>query len=414
MAFLKKTDTAGEGRETRYSAIKVRIYPTPEQARIMDHTFACCRYIWNKMLADEQEFYAATGIHYIPTPAKYKKSAPFLKEADSQALTAVHQNLQRAFQDFFSRPESSRYPVFKKRLDKGQGQSQGQRQIQGPEQSQGPEQRQGQKCSYRTYCHHYPDGRPDSIRIEGEGIVLPKVKWVRAKLHRRPLHWWKIQDATVSRTPSGKYFCSLLFQYEVRQPEPLTPDPERTLGLKYSVTHFYVDSDGACADPPRWMAESAEKLAEMQRKLSRMQPGSNNYHEQKRKIARLYEHVANQRLDYIHKESSRLAQSCDAVCVRSDDLTELSQRVKYGSIPDSGFGKFRECLEYKLERQGKRYIPVVRAAQTTQSCRECGNVNAELDRKNLFWTCPHCGARLSRETNAAVNIKNVGLAQCKG
>ena len=319
-------------KELRYTAIKVRIYPTPEQAEIMDKTFDCCRYLWNRMLADEQEFYAATDKLFIPTPAKYKKNAPFLKEADSQALVAVHQNIQRAFLDFFSDPRTYRYPSFKKKKDRN--------------------------CSYRTYCHHYHGKAPDSVRIEGNGIVLPKVKWVKAKLHRRPLHWWTLQYATVSKTASGKYFCSLLYQYEVRPPEPVRPDPERTLELKYSASHFYVDGSGNTADPPRWLRESEAKLQKMQQKLSRMVPGSNNYNEQIRRFQLLHEHIANQRRDYVQKESSRIANACDAVCVRSANMRKMSQMKKYGNVMDSGFGLFKDCLAYKLARQGKQFVQI--------------------------------------------------------
>ncbi len=379
----KKTEI--EGRELRYTAIKVRIYPTPEQAEIMEKTFDACRYIWNRMLTDQQEFYAATDKLFIPTPARYKKDAPFLKEADSQALVAVHQNIQKAFLDFFSDPKRYHHPSFKKKKDR--------------------------ICTYRTYCHHYHGKAPDSVRIEGNGIVLPKVKWVRAKLHRRPLHWWTLQYATVMKNAAGKYYCSLLYQYPAKQPEAKRPAPETTLGLKYSVSHFYVDSEGRAADPPRWMAEAQPKLDAMRQRLSRMVPGSNNYNKLLQRIRLLHEHIANQRLDYAHKESRRIANAWDAVCVRTDNLAEMSQRMKYGNVMDSGFGRFKYDLEYKLTRQGKQYISVDKATPTSQTCHRCGCVNTAMNRRNKRWTCPDCGAVLDREVNAAINIKNAGLAQ---
>ena len=91
-------------KQDRYTSIKVRLHPTEAQAELFEKTFGCCRYLWNQMLSDEQKFYAATGKHFIPTPAKYKKDAPFLKEVDSQALVSVHQQIQRAFKLFFDKP----------------------------------------------------------------------------------------------------------------------------------------------------------------------------------------------------------------------------------------------------------------------------------------------------------------------
>ena len=205
------------------------------------------------MLSDEREFYFATGEHYIPIPSRYKRTAPFLKEADSQALIAVHTNLRQTFQAFFNDPASHPYPAFKRKKE--------------------------QRNTYRTYCNHSPTYRGGaSVRIEGEGVVLPKLKWVRAKLHRKPFHWWKLVYATVSRSASGKYYCSLLYEYPERKPEPVL-SAENAVGINYSVSHFYIDSRGYAPDPPKWLAESTEKLREMQRKLSRMERGSKNYNQ---------------------------------------------------------------------------------------------------------------------------------------
>ena len=385
MGSQQKQDAARGARESGYTTIKVRIYPTPAQAEAMDRTMDCCRYLWNRMLSDEQEFYAATDQHFIPTPAKYKKDAPFLKQADSQALVAVHQNIQQAFRNFFTKPETYRYPSFKKKKDR--------------------------RNTYSTYCHHYHGKAPDSIRIEGKGIVLPKVKWVRANLHRRPLHWWTLQHATISKTPTGKYYCSLIYVYEVKPKAPAEPARENTLGLKYSVNHFYVDSNGIQADPPRWTQNSAEKLREMQRRLSRMEPGSKNYAAQYQKFLLLHEHIANQRLDYIHKETTRIANAWDTVCVRHSDMAQMARAMKYARIMDSGFGKFKYCLEYKLNRRGKRYVVVDPAQPTTKTCHSCGSVNELLSPRGAVWQCPHCGAKLFREVNAAENIRDMGLEQ---
>ena len=154
---------------------------------------------------------------------------------------------------------------------------------------------------------------------------------------------------------------------------------------------------------------ASEKLARMQKKLSRMQKGSKNYQEQLQKLRLLHEHIANQRRDYIHKESRRLADRWDAVCVREDDLQELTQKLTRGSTVDSGFGRFRECLRYKLEREGKQLVTVDRYTPTTRTCSVCGAVREEVLEQT--WTCPECGAVHDREVNAAKNIKKEGLTR---
>ena len=303
----------------QYTVFKVRLHPSPEQAAQMDKTFACCRYLWNKMLTDAQEFYAATDLHYIPTPAHYKKEAPFLKEVDSQALCTVHQNLRKAYLDFFRAPGVFRYPRFKTK--------------------------KAGSASFTVYCREYRTG--PSIYLTGTVLQMPKLGPVKAVVHRRPQAGWSLVSVTVSKSRSGKYDASVVFKYPVRQTEPVRPVPEKTLGLQYVPSLFYMDSEGGSPDLPD-LRRSQEKLARMQRKLARMQRGSNHYSRQLQKIRLTHEHLANQRRDFIHKESRRIANDWDAVCVTAQTLTN----------DHAGFGMFRECLQYKLERQGKRYAAV--------------------------------------------------------
>jgi putative transposase len=176
-----------------------------------------------------------------------------------------------------------------------------------------------------------------------------------------------------------------------------------------------VGSNGFTANPPHWLKQSQEKLAAMQRKLSRMQPGSKNYQQQLQKIRLLHEHIANQRKDFIHKESRRIANEWDAVCVRNDDLVETSREMTMANVMDAGFGFFRICLSYKLARQGKHLFIVSRFNPTAKMCSACGTVRPEkLSYRDQIWTCPSCGARHVRAVNAARNIKTLGLAQFYG
>ena len=203
----------------------------------------------------------------------------------------------------------------------------------------------------------------------------------------------------------------MLYSYEAKVKEKHSPTPDTTLGLKYSVTHFYVDSTGYMADPPRWVADSEAKLKDMQRRLSRMEKGSNNYNQLNQKFLLLHEHIANQRMDYIHKETTRIANAWDAVCIRSSNMADMARKLKYANILDSGFGKFKFCLEYKLNRQGKRYVVVDAKETTTKICNSCGSLYDGLNMRKTVWVCPYCGAKLQREWNAARNIRDAGLAQ---
>ena len=372
------------GKAVQYTTLKVRLYPSEAQAELFENTFGCCRYIWNRMLADQQRFYLETDKHFIPTPAKYKKEAPFLKEVDNQALIQEHNKLSQAFRVFFKDPKTFGQPKFKKKKT--------------------------DKDSF-TACNHVFESGP-TIYITRDGIRMTKAGIIRAKFSRRPRNGWKLKRVTVEKTKSGKYFAYILYEYTVKEPETVIPTPETTVGLKYSMGHFYVADSGELADPPHWLKASQEKLAKIQKRLSRMEPGSKNYQEAVQKYRELHEHIANQRRDFIHKESSRIANGWDAVCVRGDSIRDVSKKkVLPGNALEAGFGMFRECLRYKLARQGKVLIVVDRAALTTKTCSACGFVRNDKPHRKGTWICPKCGAVHDREVNAAKNIKAQGLAQ---
>ena len=365
-------------------AIKVRLYPTKEQKVLFEKTFGCCRFVWNKMLADEEALYKENKSHCINTPATYKKDYPFLKEVDSLALANVQLDLDDAFSRFFKNPEKVGHPSFKSK-------------------------KKSEK-SYTTNCVNQ-DKNP-TIQLFDDGVKLPKVGVVPAKVHRKPLPNWKLKSATVSETPTGEYFCALLFEYESVPPEEVLPTPEKTIGLDYSSPHFYVDDQGRSPEGHRYYRESEKKLARMQRQLSRMQYGSKNYEHQLHRIQELHEHIANQRKDFCHKLSREIANSYDAVCVEDLNLSAISRSLKLGkSTLDNGFGMFRMFLKYKLEEQGKHLIVIDKWFPSSKTCNECGYVNKDLTLKDRVWICPECGAIVMRDANAGKNIKEEGLRE---
>ncbi len=366
----------------QYNTIKVPLYPTAEQEELFLKTFGCCRYIWNQMLADHERFYCETDAHFIPTPAKYKKNAPFLKEVDSQALIQEHNKLSQAFRNFFRNPAAFGYPRFKRKKD--------------------------DRDSF-TACNHVV-GNSATIYITRDAVRLTKAGLVRAKFPRRPRSGWKLTRITVERTKTGKYYGYLLFACPVRPPQPVEPTEQRTIGLQYSVSRFYEADNGFAASPPHWLRQSQEKAAAIQKKLARLQKDSKNYQELVQKYRLLHEHIANQRRDFLHKESRRIANAWDAVCIRNDSLKAIAEQMAGSGVGYTGFGMFREMLRYKLERQGKQLLEVGRYVPTTRTCSSCGAVNPDLSPKARTWECPVCGAKHLRGKNAACNIKARGLA----
>lgn len=363
--------------------IKYRAYPTAEQAALFAKTFGCVRYIWNNMLRDSVRFYEETDTHFIPTPAKYKKSATFLREVDCFALCNAQLDLEATYKAYFKKEAG--FPNFKSKKTA--------------------------KNRYTTNCqvnYNKAGTRRPTIYVGKDFVHLPKVGDVRIAKHRSPKNGWHLKSATVERTPSGKYYISVMYEFQ-EDVEAVTV--QRAVGLDYSSPHFYVDSDGLCADPPHFYRETEERLAREQRKLSRMKPGSSNYRKQKQKVAAYNERVANQRKNFCHTLSAAIAKRYDAVFAEDIDLRALAGSLRLGKATnDNGFGMFRTMLEYKLSEAGKVFLKTEKFFASSQLCSNCGHQNPAVKELSVrTWTCPCCGAVHNRDSNAATNVLHRGL-----
>lgn len=367
-------------------AIKYRAYPTEEQEVLLAKTFGCVRFVWNHMLMDAQQFLNEAGTFFVPTPAKYKKEFPFLKEVDSGALCNTQLDLQDANDRHLESPKTVGTPRLKSKRKS--------------------------KMFYTTNIHSYKtkDGSVVyTLALGYEAIKLPKIGWVKIKKHRLPDADWVLKSATVSCTRSGKYFISLLYEFE-KDIQPVVPTKKTSLGLDYSSHDFYVDSNGKVANYPQFYRQSEEKLAKEQRKLSRMKVGSHNYDEQLHKVQLLHEHIANQRKNFCHTVSAAIAKQYDAVFVEDINLRGLAGSLKLGkSTNDNGFGMFRTMLEYKLTSQGKTFAKIDKWYPSSKTCSVCGFVKEDLMLTDRVWTCSACNTTHNRDHNAAINIRNVGL-----
>ena len=356
---------------------KYRLYPNNCQEILINKTFGCCRFVYNKMLEDKIAYYQETKQVLKNTPAQYKSEFDFLKEVDSYALCNEQMHLQTAYNNFFRNPKTE-FPKFKsKKFD---------------------------RKSYTTNCVH------NSIRIVSENhIQLPKLGIVKFVEHRRIPKNYIIKSATISQTAGDKYYISILTEFEYEIPQ-ISLDKSKSIGLDYSSHDFYIDSQNMSPENfQHFYRQSESKLAKEQRKLSKMKLHSANYEKQKIKIARIYEKIANQRKDFLEKESTRLANVYDMVCVEDINLQNIAQSLKLGkSTNDNGFGMFRTRLQQKLEYQGKKLIKINKWFPSSKMCRFCGSVNSDLKLSDRIWICD-CGETLNRDENAAINILNQGL-----
>ena len=356
-------------------AYKFRIYPNQEQQILFAKTFGCVRFIYNRMLSDKIKYYEETKQKLNNTPAQYKTEFEWLKEVDSLALANAQVNLQTAYNNFFRSPKVG-FPKFKSK--------------------------KSNRKSYTTNCVN------GNISIENGHIKLPKIGLIKMKQHRLIPSEYKLKSVTVSQTPSGKYYASVLFEYENQVQEQT---PQTFIGLDFSMHELYKDSNGNEPCYPRYYRQSEQKLKREQRKLSLMQKGSKNGDKQRRKVAILHEKVANQRKDFLHKQSKKIANSYDCVCIENLDMKAMAQALNFGkSVLDNSWGMFVTFLQYKLEEMGKKLVKVDKFFASSQTCHVCGYKNIKT--KNLsvrVWDCPECGTHHDRDINAAINIKNEGM-----
>lgn len=364
---------------------KYRIYPTKKQRKLIHRTFGCVRFIYNKMLEKSKELHEAgenfcsrNKFNYALTELKQKFN--WLYEVDSRALTSANDNLAAAFSNYFERRAEK--PKFKSKK---------------------------QDHSYTSKMTN------NNIRVEGKRIRLPKIGFIKIKLHREPKG--KIKKATISRTSDGKYYVSLICKIEANC--DYKPDVNNAIGLDYASNGLYVDNEGRKASKHKFYRESQRKLARQQRKLSRKKGSkknekkSNNYKKQQIKVNKIHRKIANQRKDFLHKLSTEIANQYDVVCVEDLNMQNMSNKG-FGNgkaTMDNGYGMFLNFLEYKLNDRNKFLVKIDRWYPSSQICSKCGSRNPEMKNTlKLKYECvDNCGNNMDRNMNAAINIKREGL-----
>ena len=352
------------------SGFKYRIYPNRAQQRQLAIQFGHCRFVYNRYRAIREATYRETGrgmsYHECALDlARLKKDPDYawLKEADSQALQQSLRDLDTAYQNFFK--GGSQYPRFKSKYG---------------------------KQSYRY---------PQRFKLAGNRIYCPKVGWVKIVLHR-PLQG-KMKSCTVSKTKSGRYFVSILCEYESE------PDSAcGAVGIDLGLTHFLSLSTGEKIDNPRHLGKHERLLRIRQRRLSRKQQGSGNRNKARQRVAVQHERVANQRRDFHHQVSRALVNTYGTIALETLHVKGMMANHRLAkAIADAGWSQFVTFVGYKQQWAGGALVQANRWFPSSKTCSVCGGIDHSLRLSQRRWQCVGCGTEHDRDINAAQNLLNI-------
>ena len=374
-------------------ATKVRLYPNREQETFLNAQFGAVRFVYNKALAIRNHFYERKGItlnlikDIKPLLSKAKKSRGYgwLSDFDSTALQQAVINLNTAFQNFFKDPKQFGKPKFKKK--------------------------HGEQKS-----HHF-----SGLKVGDGFIKVPKLSPIKARIHR-PIEG-RITSITLSRTPSGKYYASILTDDGLAAPEP-PKHIETAVGIDLGIASFVTDSNGAKVPNIKPLEKGLKKLKRLHRNVSRKQKGSANRAKARNILAKQYEKLEHVRDHYQHGISKAIVDENQAVIVEDLAVKGMMQHTKgkpvkreernqSRRIADCAWRRFLSKLKYKAARAGIVYHEISRWEPSSKRCSVCGYVHRGLKLRDREWDCPQCASHHDRDFNAALNILRKGLMDLK-
>lgn len=339
----------------------------------MGKHFGSCRYLYNMFLKEKQDHYLNSGktLNYNKCMGKVvamkKEDHQWLKEVNSQSLQQSLMNLESAYGRFFKK--QTKFPKFKKKTN------------------------------------HQSFNIPQHIEIKNNKIKFPKFKeGIQILTHRELVG--KIKSVTISKTPTDKYFASIL----VEVPKKSREKTGKSVGVDLGITDFIVTSDGEKVKNPNFNRNLKDKLRTANKHLSRKTKGSNRYKRQRKKVAGIHEKIVNSRRDFQHKLSTRLINEYDMISLESLAVKNMikNKNLSY-SIQDSSWSSFIRMLEYKAKWYGKEIRKIDRFYPSSKTCSNCDYIIDKLPLSVRKWQCPKCSTEHDRDINAAKNIHRQGL-----
>ncbi len=366
-------------------AHKCRAYPGAEQVSVLNRTFGCVRYVWNRTLAWRHARYHGEQVRTNPAQAsayltamKATEDLAWLNEVSPVPLQQAIRHQQVAYASFFAR--RARHPRFKSRTSR-------------------------QCAEYTRSGFRYRDGQLFLAKMDTPLVFA----WSWPDIDPAGIN---PSTVTVSRDPCGRRYVS--FAVEVADPEHL-PAAGHTAGVDLGIKDFAVTSDGEKIPDPHSLARRERNLARHQRSMARCQRLPANRAKAKAKVARAHRKVRASRAGFLHRASTRLVRGHDMIVIEDLAVKNMARnRSLAKAISGCGRGTFRAMAEYKAARAGRHVIVIDRWYPSSKTCSSCGHLLAEPSLKTRTWQCPSRGTRHDRDINAAKNILAAGLAVAGG
>ncbi len=358
----------------KYKAFKFRLAPNKEQKVLISKTLGCCRFLYNQMLEEREKKYKNKDKSKCKTEKQYKEEFSFLKEVDSVSLQQTRIDLTTSYKNFFRKIKQKQKTSLKFKS------------------------KHNPKHSYRTVNSY------NSIRIEDNKIKLPKLGFVKLKKSRGIQG--KIKSVTISKNILGNYYISILCEVEIKR----FPKLNKNIGIDLGIKEFCITSDNKKEPNPKCYRKLESKLKKAQRILSRRKKGSKNRFKQQKKLFKVHQKIANQRLDFLHKLSTKLISENQVICLEDLSVENMIKNHKLAkSIADASWSKFVEFLKYKADWYGRELVQIDKFFPSSKMCSNCGNIKKDLTLKDREYCCDSCGFKIDRDYNAALNILKEGL-----
>jgi len=365
----------------RIRAYKYRLYPNAKQKELLAKHFGCARWVYNYGLAKKIEYYKQHEKSYSRydlqkdlVVLKKQEDTQWLSDVCAQSLQVVLKNLDAAYTSFFRKKNS--FPKFKRRRNR-------------------------QSVAF-----------PQNTKIDFDNNRIQVIKFIKdggikCKFHRR--FEGIIKTTTISKTPTDKYYVSILVEEDVKSVKQKPLKIDSAIGIDLGIKDLLITSDGNKYENPNWLKKSLSKLAREQRRLSRKIKKSNNYVKQRKRVAIVHEKISNQRKDFLHKISRQLVDENQINTYCFEDLSVKNMMGNHNlaqAISNVSWSMFVQFLSYKADWAGKNILKIGRFDPSSKMCNSCGYINNELTLNDRTWTCKSCNARHDRDINAAKNIRD--------